>query len=125
MKKRRNAWNSSQREFASLLSYSIRADQNTGGALLEFPMRTAICTGNLAFRLQYLFAIIDNKGSELVLSTVVVAQSVRPWSSGHRVVQTEGSIPGGDTYTKFFSACNDFYFSSVRANGLQCYSDIV
>ena len=35
-----------------------KADQNTGGALLEFPMRTAICTGNHTFRLQYLFAII-------------------------------------------------------------------
>ena len=31
-----------------------REDQNTGGALLEFPMRTAMH----AFRLQHLFAII-------------------------------------------------------------------
>ena len=32
--------------------------QNTGGVLLEFPMRTAM-HGNLAFRLQHLFAIIN------------------------------------------------------------------
>ena len=43
----------------------IRADQNTGGALLEFPMRTAMHKKSLAFRLQYLFAII-NKISDLI-----------------------------------------------------------
>ena len=42
---------------------------------------------------------------------------VRRWSSDHRVVQAEGSRPGGDFYQIFFS--NDFYFSFVRSNGLQ------
>ena len=51
------------------ISVSSRADQNTGSALLKFPLRTA--TGdcyareNVAFRLQYLFAII-NQISKLV-----------------------------------------------------------
>ena len=39
-----------------------RADQNKGGALLETGL---LCTGKLAFRLQYLFAITD-KISKLV-----------------------------------------------------------
>ena len=38
-------------------------------------------------------------------------------------VQDESSSPGGDINQFFFS--NDFYFSSVRPNGLQYYSDIV
>ena len=41
---------------------SNRTDQNTGGALLEFSMRTAVPTavhGKLTFRLQCLFAIIN------------------------------------------------------------------
>ena len=40
-------------EEVSKSSNSARADQNTGVALLEFPMRTAM-HGNLAFGLQYL-----------------------------------------------------------------------
>ena len=49
------------------------------------------------------------------------AQSVGRRSSGHRVMQAEGSSPGGDTYrTLFFS--NDFYFSFVS---LMDFSDIV
>ena len=32
---------------------------------------------------------------------VAVAQWVRRWSSDHRVVQAEGSSPGGDTYQTF------------------------
>ena len=36
----------------------------------------------------------------------------------HRVVQAEGSIPGGDTYQTFFFS-NDFYFNFVRPNRLQ------
>ena len=47
---------------------------------------------NLAFRLKYLFAIINK------ISIVAVAQLVRRWSSGHRVVQAEGSSPGEDIY---------------------------
>ena len=39
-------------------------------------------------------------------STVVVAQWVRRWSSDHRVVQVEGSSPGGDIYQTFlFQFC--------------------
>ena len=41
----------------------------------------------------------------------------RRWSSGHRVVQAEDLIPGGDIY-QFFST--NFYFSFVRSNRLQC-----
>ena len=48
---------------------------------------------------------------------VAVVQWVRRWTSGHRVVQAEGSSQGGDIYEFFFS--NDFYFSFVRPNGLQ------
>ena len=35
---------------------------------------------------------------------MAVAQWVRRWNSDHRVVQAEGSSPGGDTYQTFFSA---------------------
>ena len=47
-----------------------------------------------------MFAII-NKISQS-FSTVVVAQWVRRSSSDYRVVQGEGSSPGGDTYQTFF-----------------------
>ena len=47
---------------------------------------------------------------------MAVAQWVRLWTSGHRVIQVDGSNPGGDRYHFFFS--NDFYFSFVRPNGL-------
>ena len=50
-------------------------------------------------------------------STVAVGQWVRRQSSDRRVVQAEGSSPGGDTYQTVFS--NDFYFSFVRPNRLQ------
>ena len=43
------------------------------------------------------------------------------WSSDHRVVQAEGSSPGGDTYQTFFSA---MIFISVLL-GLIDFSDIV
>ena len=48
-----------------------------------------------------------------------VAQWVRRWSSGHRVVQAEGSSPGGDIYQFLFS--NNFI--SVLL-GLMDFSDI-
>ena len=35
---------------------------------------------------------------------MAVAQWVRRWSSGHRVVQAEGSSPGEDIYQFLFSA---------------------
>ena len=60
-----------------------------------------------------------NKISNLVSQ----AQWVRRWSSRQRVVQAGGSSPGEDIYQAFFK--NDFYFSFVRPNGLQSYSDIV
>ena len=52
---------------------------------------------------------------------MAVAQWVRSWNSGHRVVQAEGSSPGGDTYQTFFSA---MIFISVLL-GLMDFSDIV
>ena len=35
-------------------------------------------------------------------STVAVAQWVRRWSSEYRVLQAEGTSPGGDTYQAIF-----------------------
>ena len=64
---------------------------------------------------EYLFAIINN--FKIDFSTVAVAQWVRCWSSGHRMVQAESSSPGGNVHQFFFN--NDFYFSFVRPNGLQ------
>ena len=64
-------------------------------------------------RLQYLFAISITK-----LRTVEVAQWVKRWSSSHRVVQAEGSVPGGYIYQMFFFN-NNFYFNFVEPNGLQ------
>ena len=53
----------------TLISYCIsttRPDQNTDGALLEFPVRT-LCTGNLAFRPQHLFAIINKISNRFLM----------------------------------------------------------
>ena len=52
---------------------------------------------------------------------MAVAQWVRRWSSDHRVVQAEGSSPGGDTYQTLFST---MIFISVLL-GLIDFSDIV
>ena len=52
---------------------------------------------------------------------MAAAQWVRRWGSEHRVVQAEGSSPGGDTYQAFFSA---MIFISVLS-GLMDFSDIV
>ena len=53
---------------------------------------------------------------------MAVAQWVRRWSSDHRVMQAEGSSPGGDSYqTLFFSA---MILISVLL-GLINFSDIV
>ena len=52
---------------------------------------------------------------------MAVAQWVKRWSSDHRVVQAEGSSPGGDTFQTFFSA---MIFTSVLF-GLIDFSDIV
>ena len=68
-----------------------REDQNTSRAFLEFPMMAAI-QKNLVFCLQYLISIIN----KISFSTVAVAQWVRRWSGGHRVVQAVGSSPRGD-----------------------------
>ena len=46
----------------------------------------------------------------------MIAQRVRRWSSGHKVVQAEGSSPSGDKY-QFFSALI-FISVKVRPNGL-------
>ena len=52
---------------------------------------------------------------------MAVAQWVRHWKSDHRVVQAEGSNPGGDTYQTLFSA---MIFISVLF-GLIDFSDVV
>ena len=52
---------------------------------------------------------------------VGVAQWVRRWNSGHRVVQVEGSSPGGDIY-QIFLLSNGFFFSFVS---LMDFGDIV
>ena len=52
---------------------------------------------------------------------MVVVEWVKHWSSEHRVVQAEGSSPGGYTYQAFFFS-NDFF--SVLS-GLMDFSDIV
>ena len=59
----------------------------------------------------------DEQNFKFGFSTVAVVQLVRRWSSGHRLVQAEGSSPGGDMYQFFFS--NDFYFSFVRSSERQ------
>ena len=92
-----------------------RADQNAGGALLEFPMRTAMHEKS---RVSSAVSVCDNQQNfKTGFSRVAVPQWVRRWSSGHRVVQAEGSSPAGDIYQFFFS--NDFYFSFYRPNELQ------
>ena len=52
---------------------------------------------------------------------MTVPQWVRRWNSGYRVVQTEGSSPGGDTYRTLLSA---MIFISVLL-GLMDFSNIV
>ena len=52
---------------------------------------------------------------------MAVAQWVSHWSSDHRVVQAEGSSPGGDTHETFFSGM--IFFSVLL--GLIDFSDIV
>ena len=66
-----------------------RSDQNTGGALFEFFMRTAMhgtsCVSSA-------ISICHNKISPHSL-TGGVAQSVRRWTRDHRVMQSVGSSP--------------------------------
>ena len=69
-----------------------RPDQNTGGELLEFPMRTAMYQKS---RVSSAISVCDNKQNFI---TNFSAQWTRRWSSRHRVVQAEGSNPGGDIY---------------------------
>ena len=86
--------------YALITADLLGADQNTGGGLLEFPMRTAICTGNRVS--PAISACDDQQNFKIGFSAVAVAQWVRRWSYGHRVVQAEGSSPGGDTCQIFF-----------------------
>ena len=51
---------------------------------------------------------------------MAVAQRVRRWNSDHRVVQAEGSSPGGDNYQNL----STMIFISVLS-GLIDFSDIV
>ena len=68
-------------------------------------MRTAIHGKS---RVPSALSVSDNKQNfKIGFSTVAVAQWVRRWNSGHRVVQAEGRFS------------SDFYFSSVRPNGLK------
>ena len=59
---------------------NIRADQNTGSALLEFSMRTAMHETSRVC-LEYLFAIIRNFASSS--SLLVIVQTVRRWTIDH------------------------------------------
>ena len=66
----------------------------------------------------------NSQNFKIGFSTVAIAQWVRRWSSSHRVVQAEGSSPGGEIYQIYFFS-NDFYFSFVRPNGgLQLYCEV-
>ena len=70
-----------------------------GGALLEFPIRTAM---HGEYRVSSAIFVFDNKQNFTIgFSTVAVAQWTRHWNSGHRVVQAEGSNLGGDIYQSF------------------------
>ena len=67
---------------------------------LEFPMRTAM---HGTSRVSSAISVCDNQQNFITsFSTVAVAQWVRRWSSGHRVVQADGSSPGGDIYQIIF-----------------------
>ena len=93
----------------------IKADQNTGGALLEFAMRTAMHGKS---RFSSAISVCDNyQNFKTGSSTVAVTKWVKRWSRGHRMVQAEGSSPSGDIYQFFID--NEFYFSVVRPDGLQ------
>ena len=55
------------------------------------------------FRVSSAISVCNNKKKfRTGFSTVAVAQWVRSWSSGHRVVQAEVSSPSGDIYQTFF-----------------------
>ena len=48
-------------------------------------------------------SVCDNEQNfKIYFSTLAVAQWVRDWSSGHRVVQPKGSSPYGHIYEFFF-----------------------
>ena len=77
----------------------ITPDQNKGGALLKFSMRTAM---------QHLFGII-NKISPPCSPSAIVAQCERRWTTDLRVMQLVGTSPPGDVFQIRFS--NYFYLS--------------
>ena len=55
-------------------------------------------------RVSSAISVYDNLlNFQIGFSTVGVAQWVRRWNSGHRMMQIEGSSPGGDIY-EIFSA---------------------
>ena len=67
--------------------------------------------------------VCDNEQNfNINFSTVLVAQWVRCWSLGHRVVRAEGSSPGKATYRIFFISA--MIFISVLL-GPMGFSDIV
>ena len=100
----------------TIISDETMADQNTGRAHFWNFLRELVCTGNLSFRLRYLFAII-HKILNLVsqkwrqLSGLGVGVVVTGWCR----LKVRALV---EIYTKFVFS-NDFYFSFVRHNGLQ------
>ena len=95
-----------------------QADQNTGGAVLEFPMRTVMHGKS---RVLSAVSVCDNQQNFITgFSIVAVAQWARRRSSGHRMVEAEGSSRGGDLY-QLFSAMILFQFLL----GLMDFSDPV
>ena len=91
-----------------------RVDQNTGGALLEFPMRTAM---HGKFRVSSAISVCDyqknfNKGF------TPVAEAQRVFGvvvTGWCTLEVRARV---ETLTKFCFS-NDFYFNFVRPNGLE------
>ena len=74
------------------------------------------------YRISFAISVCDNQQNFTDnFSLVVVAQWVSQWSIDHRVVQVEGSSPGGNTYQIFYS---EIVFISVFL-GLMDFSDIV
>ena len=96
-----------------------RTDQNTGGALLEFSMRTAIHGKSRVS--SAIFVCHNQQNFNKGFTPVTVAQWVRRGSSSHRVVHAGGSIPVGDSYQICYSA---MIFISVLL-GLMDFSYIV
>ena len=74
-------------------------DQNTGGANLEFPMRTAMHGKS---RVSSAISVYHNEQNfNKSFTPVTVAQWVRRRRNSHRVVHAGGSTPDRDSYQIF------------------------